>query len=431
VFVDDTAPITTEEIIGPSFYNVSEDKLYVDGVTQINLTCVDPQPHPVNNVVLKYRYRVDEGDGFDDWNEWADYSGPFSFEEESHHELEYYCSDALGNTESIHATTYYVDHTKPVTTKAYGSPEYPEQICQEVSGMNDGCDEDDAAMCPMVACEAEETYPKWITSDTEITLNSYDGSDNHDSGVDYTEYRVRRLVNPNNWYLCEQGCGEWDGKLQYLEMNQPSPWLAYESSFKIDQESCHVIEYYSVDMVNKTEEIKRQCVFVDNSAPNISKIIDGDKIAGEEPIHYYLTSANTIKLDCEDVDPHPVENEILTWEMYWSYDNLSEWELISSGTEETGHKEFTNLNDSYHKFRYKCEDILGNSGDWEEEIDVVDNLAPILTKTIGEPKYNCTEGQDCEVHVTPETNITFTCEDVAPHPVGHEGFCFSVNYDLV
>ena len=74
------------------------------------LTCEDFGPHPVGEDYIMYRYSVDGVPTVG----WTTYTEPIYFPEESHHELEYYCVDLLGNQEETNVADFYVDHTKPV-----------------------------------------------------------------------------------------------------------------------------------------------------------------------------------------------------------------------------------------------------------------------------------------------------------------------------
>jgi len=92
--------------------------------------------------------------------------------------------------------------------------------------------------------------------------------DPHDSGVNETFYRVTQVADEycgENTHFCEdaEGLGDWN---KYIE------------PFNIGNESCHLIEYYSVDNVDKIEKINKQCVFVDNTHPEVDKEIGDPKV---------------------------------------------------------------------------------------------------------------------------------------------------------
>ncbi|MCX6821132.1 MAG: hypothetical protein NT016_04275 [Candidatus Aenigmarchaeota archaeon] len=264
------------------------NKTFVDTVTNISLACADQQPHPSDDVQIKYRYQVDDGA----FTEWATYIAPFGFPEESKHTLQFYCADALGNQDGTHEAIYYSDHSAPVTTKTYGDPFFSNATAE------------------------------WINSSTPITLAATDILDEgdvvHASGVDATYYRVslvddRYCTGVEGWRCSSaEGSGEFS---------------TYADPFTISQESCHMIEYYSVDNVQKTETTSKQCVFVDNSAPVTAKTVGkpNTKWDGSDAVYYDIadkcwsengdsidcwkvTTMTPIYMGCVDQQPHPSGN---------------------------------------------------------------------------------------------------------------------------
>ena len=392
--VDTQAPVTTKEIVGPEYYNESSGKTYIDGITEIELTCVDPQLHPVDHEVIWYRYRVDDGS----WGTWTEYTGKFKFPEESKHELEYYCIDALGNEEQHQFEIDYVDHTKPVTTKTYGTPYYTNGVSE------------------------------WITSSTPITLTATDGDSVHASGVAATYWR--------NTLVDERYCsGELDCQLAEGTGN----FNAYVEPFYKPGESCHLIEYYSVDHVEKTEDVKKQCVYVENTPPEITKIVSDPKhnCTEAEWTSYgspdygcsYITQQTKITLECDDVMPHPVGGVVLYYRDYLLGNTPPAYTAVKGGFEEIYKAE-----DSEHVLEWYCVDALGNSARSAEnpfvEIDIVDTQTPVSQKDIGDPKHACTADEALQYYqtgipadgcyfMTKQTPITLTCADGQPHPVDH------------
>jgi hypothetical protein len=390
--VDDTPPTTTEIITGPKY--IVEDKTYLDGVTEIELTCTDPEPHPVNQVTLHARYNVDG----EEWKEIKTERGyaKFSFPEESQHTLEYYCEDALGNTEQTHSELYYVDHTKPVTTLTLGTPLVESNP------------------------DWQGWVKKWITSQTLITLTATDPDTTEmgcNSGVDETKYRVS-LVADQYCNSAESGCSYAVGS---------GEWQNYDGEFTIGETSCHLIEYYSIDNVEKTEAYKRDCVFVDNEAPVFNaKEVGEPKVLGTDGYDWYVTQDTTICVSANDILPHPVGGvEISCNVEQWNTDATQESEPDNEYTAELNENGCFNYEeDSYHKLTCTATDDLGNSATMTEK-DIVDTLEPTSNKVVGEPQYD--DGES--LFVTSTTPITFTCTDQTPHPVANEKLCFKVGYD--
>ena len=381
--IDTVPPVTTKEIIGPVFFNESENKTYIDGITKINLTCIDPEPHPVNDVTIYYRYYVD--DKLE--QNWTTYKGPFSFPEESKHELEYYCVDALGNEEEHQFEIDYVDHTPPTTTKTYGDPFYTDGIS------------------------------KWINSSTLITLTADDGDSNHSSGLNAIYWR--------NTIVDDEYCsGDWD----CYDANGREDFNIYTEPFNKPKESCHLIEYYSVDNVNKTETIKKQCVYVDNTPPTIEKKLIGpmhdctkdEWLSYGEPDYgcHYITNQTRITLNCTDKGDHPVNNVTLYYRDYLINETAPGFTTVQGGYADIQKKE-----DSEHILEFYCIDALGNTDGPHTEIDIVDSQKPKIWKDVGEPSIlvdpGCNpETEACDYYITQDTEITLHCVDLDPHPVG-------------
>ena len=404
--VDTEPPVTEKNIIGPQYNDTEAGKFYIDGITEIELICEDPEPHPVGGEEIFYRYRIDEGEGYGDWTDWTEYQDAFSFPEESKHELEYYCIDDLDNEEVHKFEIDYVDHTAPNTTKTYSEP------------------------------FVRNGSVKWINSSTLITLEADDGDDNHDSGVNSTFYRVS-LVGDDACWDPEQNCIPNQqvvvGDDLHLVNQLPMDWDTYADPFNIPEESCHLIEYFSVDQVEKAEWPKWQCVFVDNSSPIIAKDISGSQhdCTHDEFVSYgepdfgchYINQNTTIYLNCVDEGDHPVDNVTLYYRKYLIGDTAPDYTEVPGG-----YVDFQYTEDSEHKVEFYCVDALGNSNGTADnphvEVDIVDSKAPLMNKTIGQPSRLVDPGCDpltevCDYYITQDTPITFNCTDLDPHPSDH------------
>ncbi|MFH1727990.1 MAG: hypothetical protein ABIA04_06190, partial [Pseudomonadota bacterium] len=281
--VDTMAPEISREIVGPQIELPCEDKeetcTFIDGVTVIEITATDPAPHPVNEVECKWGYYLDAGEFYGWYTEF-----PINFPEETQHDLVVECWDALGNT-SDYSETFYVDKTPPVTDHELGIPFYA------------------------------ENGKEWMTTATPVTL-SVDDAGPHKTGIKETKYRITKLDNEgycdteNQEYICEDAVSEGE-------------WMNYSSEpFFAGEESCHLIEYYSIDNVNKTEEIKKKCIYVDETGPETVKTVGepSDVWDGADSAYYpeivdhcgidldcwKVTLLTPITLDCNDPLPHPV-----------------------------------------------------------------------------------------------------------------------------
>ncbi|MBN2422149.1 hypothetical protein JXB41_02890 [Candidatus Woesearchaeota archaeon] len=385
--VDSKAPEITKEIIGPQIGDcppVEEgDICFIDGVTTIEVTATDPEPHPVGNVICEWMYRVYNGEEWSSWTEWSS-ELPINFPEESQHELVIMCYDELGNGADDaywDYETFYVDKTPPTTTKTYGDPFFTNGVS------------------------------KWITSQTPITLTVED-TGAHKSGIKETKYRITLLDG-------DEAC-EDNGVCQEATGNDVlGGWQTYTYPFTLGEESCHLIEYYSVDNVDKTEITKKQCVFVDNTAPTPTKEV-GDPMTewypvdvADEPLnpdatHFYpwivdkcwqgedsidcwkVTMDTPISMECNDPDPHPVDHERVCFRIELDGKDVTNGDgcaFTKCGfklgycsyyggviDEETGYccvpheiENFKFMEESEHNLEYYCIDALGNSN--KEDVD--------------------------------------------------------------
>jgi hypothetical protein len=403
--VDTQKPNIVKSIVGPS-YGVCPPQSETDVcfITTIHVESTDPEPHPVNHVTCDWDYTV--SDGTKTGSGQTGVTPPFdiNFPEESTHILTITCRDALGNEETD-VEKFIVDKTAPTTTKTYGTPRYPDDIY----------------------------HAKWITSQTQITL-TVDDTGPHKSGIKETKYRVTLLGSDEpceSQSACDAALGSGD-------------WQTYSTSFTIGQESCHLIEYYSVDNVDKTEVTKKQCVYVENTPPVIDKAVDTPKheCTKEEWLYYndilddgqpdygcyYITSGTKITLNCYDVAPHPVDQVALYWRNYLTGETPPSYTVDADG-----YAEIYKTPDSEHVLEFYCEDALGNTNGIHKEVDIVDNQAPESSKNLGTPQHACELSEQNQYYdplhnpaptdgcyfITKNTPVTITCQDKVPHPVDH------------
>ena len=319
-----------------------------------------------------------------------------TFDEDSVHILNIICKDIAGNI-ITDIEEFKVDNTPPETNKTYGEPYF-----------TDGTSE-------------------WITSSTPIYLNAVDGGDNCAIGAIKTYYRVE--------VVDEKSC--WDPGTCCVPEHDPNEpnWTEYTTPFTINEESCHRIEYYSVDKLGNNESIKAQCVFVDNTPPLGTKEVGDPKknCSSGEDCDYWVTQNTPITLTCTDQEPHPVGNEKVCYKVYVdennntpSYCSIFGGELNQEGycciNSSTITLHF--LEDSNHTLEFYCEDALGNRNEVDTEKFRVDTLPPIIDKTLSGPQVgNCppqdendkcwikdwTYGNGTAIHIEAYDNDTLGC----------------------
>ncbi|MCW1297714.1 MAG: DNRLRE domain-containing protein, partial [Candidatus Parvarchaeota archaeon] len=405
--VDDKAPVTTK-IIGEPKIECGESQgcdYWITQQTKITLDCVDQEPHPSNHVKVYWRYKVDDGQ-FTQWFVDEDGNVEFTFPEDSVHTLEYYCVDVLGNTEQIHVEIDKVDTVPPTTTKTYGQP----------------------------LVEGQGGYPKWITSQTPITLAATDGGEICAVGM-YKIYWMNTLVNDNY-------CLDPSTYCQPIHSYESEGWNEYTGPFYKTEQSCHMIEYYSVDLLGNKEPIKTQCVFVENTPPVSQKSLGTPKheCTQEEKTQYgindcwFMTDETPIELSCADQQPHPVDDVKIHYKIEWKMNWEDNWQTVKEETVgnyiKFYYEDLPNY-ESYHRLTWYCVDALGNKESEHVELDIVDTKPPVSQKTLDNPKHACTSDEQALYYpnmpnptdgcyfITQKTLITVSCSDQDPHPVNH------------
>ena len=287
LIVDTVAPKLTKTVGEPKVKASGEYDWYVTTNTEICLSATDPEPHPVGGVVIdcRYAYWTSNPSGeptgkkpikLDD--------GCFTYGEDSWHELSCTATDALGNSETL-TEKDIVDTLAPLTKVSYGGPYYENKGVQYIDGIS------------TVVLTAEDPQP-------------------HPVGVDKTYYR-QSVVADSHCY------GQ---QVKELVSLGDAPFMEYLAPFKLE-ESCHLIEYYSVDKLGNKEVVKQEFVFVDKTAPVLHKEVgkpshectSSDKKSGfcEKNWDWIVTMDTPIKLSCEDQTPHPSGVKELCYRILW------------------------------------------------------------------------------------------------------------------
>ncbi len=171
-----------------------------------------------------------------------DWTYPWTFDEDSEHFITITCYDVAGNSKTI-TETDKVDSTKPKTDFIITGP------------------------------NKKEGGVQWIDSVTELSLQAEDPEWDEDFdgdcsiGVDTTYYKIIPVDDDYCW-----------GKLQCTPLQSEIPFAVYESPISNIAESCHMIEYYSVDKIGNTEDTKASCFFVDKTPPVMAKMVKTPKV---------------------------------------------------------------------------------------------------------------------------------------------------------
>lgn len=345
----------------------SDDICYIDGNSTIFIDVEDGGDYCSVGVEWCHWWywvddvRVPSGSGYYTY----DHQIGINFPEDTEHVLHIKCKDWLGNIFE-EDETFYVDKTPPEIWKEYGDPYYPEVI------------------------NPDTPYSHWISSDTLIKAGVKDVGP-HLSGIKEVKYRYD-LVDDK---YCED-------KEECLKATTDKGWTYVdpedfeEFEFKIPDDSCHLIEIVATDNVDK-ESSHKQCVYVDNQAPEPHKEVGEPKAKwtpgknGEQNSSFYpdetvhcwdgtgddidcwkVTKLTPISLDCMDPDPHPVDHEIVCFNVEVDACDKTEDYCDKYGGDynETGDgfcclekiEDFHFMEETEHNLKYYCIDALENKG---------------------------------------------------------------------
>ncbi|MCP3686387.1 MAG: hypothetical protein GY861_27400 [bacterium] len=205
----------------------------------------------------------------------------------------------------------------------------------------------------------------YVKQGTTITLTT----DQQDSATIY--YRVFwREEDEDEWVIDQEGQGV---------VNQPV-------TITLEEDSYHLIEYWSVDQCNWEEEHRFELDIVDTEPPVSEKVIGTPKrecTNSEIEQHYpglgdptdgcFFTLTETpITLSCEDSEPHPVDDISLFYRNYKVGQPVPDFTKVD-GTSVA----FNNPDLTAYVLQWFCVDALGNTEGTHTEFDkVVSELEP-------------------------------------------------------
>ena len=409
---------------------IAECDWLVNHETDIKFSCIDQNPHPSGDEELCFIVSYDQADDGYVTEEYCDkYSGTmeenycclpatsdnkfvlnFNEGEDSLHDLEYYCRDAVEKTSEVHTQWYKVDDTAPIIQK-------------EMIGDNH------LGQCPPPENPEEPCYVA-DNGENGVAINVIDGGEICHVDQLNCYYQVW-------WHTGEENCqGQYvDGRC-LVDSNEFSDY----AKVIFTEDSTHDLEIYCQDGLGNVIE-DTETFLVDSTPPETTKTYGEPNYWScneEEPCYpLWITPETPIYLDSEDekvgVDYIKWRNMVITdpngWHIceqpgqycmpgeygYWPFVDLE-----TSWTEAQGnHTEFTKDGESCHVLEYRAVDIFGNIEDLKYQCFFVDDTEPTINKAVGEPKIACepNDPNECDYYITKNTEITFTCEDQYPHPV--------------
>jgi hypothetical protein len=345
--VDETEPEVTKTVGEPSILvdeNCNPDEeicdYYVTQNTEIALECVDPEPHPANDVGLYWRtYLV--GDEAPEYNLAEDGFVEIQFDEDSEHLVDFYCEDALGNSAGSAEDPFQeldiVESQPPIISKELIGHSVEFECPESGQEYNFGC--------------------YYITQETLINITAYDPEPHPVNDVEI---------------FCEYWLNDEHFDLGLIE-----------EPFSFPEDSEHELHCWAVDALGNTADLW-ELDRVDTQPPMTEKTIEGP-IYPEDCIEdgeCWITQNSIVELVCEDQEPHPV-GDVTLYYRTWLDGNVSQDWTPTDGDVEIQFDE-----DSEHMIEWYCNDALWNSDGTEEdpysEIDNVDTEGPLINKSVSD-----------------------------------------------
>ncbi len=258
-----------------------------------------------------------------------DGDGCFNYYQDSFHSVRCVATDALGNSEELYEKDI-VNSQAPTTTFGHEGPYYSEEGVQ------------------------------WIDTISTIGFTVEKGNQKHPTPGDVTTYY--RYGTVDNEFCDGTNQEDWDGTYNEIEQE----WTTYEGPFGLP-ESCHAIEYYSVDALGNTENANVEFVFSDHTAPELDLAVGESGIncnsifsgwqCEDENWDWKVTMDTSVTISCEDQDPHPSGVNEICYTIYW--DGSEEAPTTQCANENSVTLWFTESCE--HRVEYNCTDNVGKS----------------------------------------------------------------------
>jgi len=387
-----------------------------DHETPITLDCMDLEPHPSGDEEVCYRVSFD-GDPADLTSKYCDedleeitqarYEGQWCcvpapktiiFKEDSLHDLEWFCRDAVDKKSEIDLEWFKVDSQPPIINKTMSGPQV---------GNCPPEDENDKCWIKDWTCES---------NGTTIHIDAYD-NDSLGCAVDQ--------ITCDWWYILD------DSQIineTYMQGLTPPFNITFydETEHELHVKCCDALG-------NCYEDV--ETFYVDSSGPNVTKEFIGPWYRNQSGVEWIDTITN-VSLTAHDnpCGECAVDNSTIYWkdnyfpnsgDWHYCYQACAGWnpQYPSNPLDPTGEgwnkyeEPFNDLNESCHVLEYYAVDALGNVGPIGVNCFFSDHTKPVAKLRVGDPHINCTQGEDCDYWVRDhKTKIYLNCENRGPHP---------------
>ncbi len=218
----------------------------------------------------------------------------------------------------------------------------------------------------------------YVSSSTEISFTADDETDiaGCEAGVDSIYYRYTTVQDSH----CQN---------HECDAEAVGDFQEYTSPFSITGESCNLIEYYSVDNEGNVEDIKKECFYVDTTAPSGTKDV-GTPNYPDDSDWFVRKDITDVTLDCQETGPYPVGGEEVCYKVtYESADVTADYCSVSLDNGwccVTGPEVINFDEECTHELEYFCRDALGNTNNHDAEYFFVDATSPEITSVSNYPE---------------------------------------------
>ncbi|HEC76437.1 MAG TPA: LamG domain-containing protein, partial [Thermoplasmatales archaeon] len=367
-YVDDTTPEIIKTVGSPNV-EVVAGEYYVTTSTPITIDAYDNGC--CDNLTVEYRIWY-----MGTWSDWTEVTVPYDlyFTEECTHYLEIRAYDCLGHIVTDNET-FHVDDTPPTGVKEIGNPQYGGGV--------------------------------WVTQNTPIWINATDEGCNNGAGVYQLYYEI---------WLDTDNDGVRDTFVSSDTVHDGDPEdldgsVDGEVHVKIQfGEDCkHALWWRSQDYLGNQESWNWQWHYVDTVAPDSTKEVGSPSCEIIPGVEYCITTTTPIWINATDNGTEPwctVGSYTIHW-VVWN-----DTGIYMQGTANNMNVTIYIDEECNHTLGYWVEDDLGNrwpADGYHNETFHVDDTAPVIIKTVGDPHCEIAPDEYC---VTTSTPITIDAYDL-------------------
>ncbi len=288
VKAEDWAPPATEFIVAGSSY-IAAAHLYIGTGTVISLSASDPVVYGTSSGVAFTEFRVDASSS----GPFLVYSAPIVLSTGAH-SVEFRSGDAAGNIEDVRAMDVIVDGKAPAVSYAIAGSSFPgeNRLYVSVGSTITLSAVDDAAGLKALSYELNGSTYAVAASRADIYLTTggeysmrYTAEDNVGNmaepdgilvQVDTTSPSSLLQLNSTSeiseWYASPVAAGvlasdTGSGVKRIFYGLDGSSFSVYSATFSVQAEGRHSLEFYSVDNVANTENVRQVSFGIDLSTP--------------------------------------------------------------------------------------------------------------------------------------------------------------------